>query len=242
MKDARKKLIIWLISIAIVVGGCAIYVGDYYRADEDTIARFTAYHSVEAEEISKGVLVFEPDDPTAGFIFYPGGKVEYTAYVPLMSALAERGVLCILIKMPCNLAVLDINAASGMREKYPEVDDWYIGGHSLGGTMAGYHLAGNTDGYEGLILLASYTSADISGTDLRVLSIYGSEDGVMQKKKYDKYKSKLPADLVEIVIEGGCHAYFGMYGKQKGDGEPSLSSAEQIHIAVAEIIDYINKE
>lgn len=30
------------------------------------------------------------------------------------------------------------------------------------------------------------------------------------------------------LIPGGCHAYFGMYGLQKGDGTPSISNTRQI--------------
>ena len=59
-------------------------------------------------------------------------------YAPLLHDLAEDGILCVLVKMPCNLAVLDMNAADGIPECFPEVTDWYIGGHSLGGAMAAW--------------------------------------------------------------------------------------------------------
>ena len=85
-----------------------------------------------------GNWVFAPESPTAGLIFYPGGKVENTAYAPLLHDLAEGGILCVLVKMPCNLAVLGMNAADGIPECFPEVTDWYIGGHSLGGAMAAW--------------------------------------------------------------------------------------------------------
>jgi dienelactone hydrolase len=228
-----------MLTIAITVGGCAIYVSDYYRADSVAIESFTASHSVKANESSGGFIVFEPIDPDAGFIFYPGGKVEYTAYIPLMSALAEKGLLCILTPMPFNLAVLDMNAAKGMTDKYPEVDNWYIGGHSLGGSMAASFVADNSNDFDGLILLGSYSTAEVT---LPVLSVYGSEDKVLNREKYDKYKSNINASLTETVIDGGCHAYFGMYGAQDGDGTPSVSNEEQIHLTVEEIIKFINKE
>ena len=240
---SKRRILIWTISviltIAITVGGCAIYVSDYYRADSVAIESFTASHSVIANESSGGFIVFEPIDPNAGFIFYPGGKVEYTAYIPLMSALAEKGVLCILIPMPFNLAVLDMNAAKGMTDKYPKVDNWYIGGHSLGGSMAASFVADNSDDFDGLILLGSYSTAEVT---LPVLSVYGSEDKVMNREKYDKYKTNISSSLTETVIDGGCHAYFGMYGAQDGDGMPSVSNEEQIHLTVEEIIKFINKE
>ena len=141
--------------------------------------------------------------------------------------------------MPFNLAVLDMNAAKGMTEQYPEIDDWYIGGHSLGGSMAASFVADNSDDFEGLILLGSYSTTQIA---LPVLSIFGSEDKVMNREKYDKYKSNIDSSLTETVIEGGCHAYFGMYGAQDGDGTPSISNEEQINITVTEIIKFIGKE
>jgi alpha-beta hydrolase superfamily lysophospholipase len=141
--------------------------------------------------------------------------------------------------MPFNLAVLDMNAAKGMTDKYPEIDNWYIGGHSLGGSMAASFIADNTDDFDGLILLGSYSTAKVT---LPVLSVYGSEDKVMNREKYDKYKTNISSSLTETVIEGGCHAYFGMYGAQDGDGMPSVSNEEQIHLTVEEIIKFINKE
>ncbi len=239
MKSTKKKLIIWLIAIAIVTGGCIFYVSDYYRADADAIEFLTADASVKPAEISKGILVFEPEAPTAGFIFYPGGKVEYTSYIPLMSSLAEEGVLCILIKMPCNLAVLNMNAAKGMTDRYPQIEDWCIGGHSLGGSMAASYAVKNTDEIDGLVLLGSYSTAEMS---LPVLSVYGSEDCVMNREKYEKYKKNIDAALTEEIIDGGCHAYFGCYGEQKGDGTPSISPKEQIDFTVERIIEFVNKE
>ena len=147
-----------------------------------------------------------------------------------------EGVLCVLVEMPFNLAVFDINAADGIQEQYPGIEDWYIGGHSLGGSMAASYVADHVDEYEGLILLGSYSTADLSDTDLDVLSIYGSEDKVLNREKYDENKSNLPDDFCEVVIEGGCHAYFGMYGAQDGDGTPTVSNSEQIVITVENII------
>ena len=84
-------------------------------------------------------------------------------------------------------------------------------------------------------MLGSYSTANISDTSLRVISVYGSEDKVLDKAKYDENKKNLPEDFCEYVIDGGCHAYFGMYGLQKGDGVPMIENHEQI-ILTAEYI------
>ena len=240
LADKRKRKIFIIttsvvLALAIIVGACAIYLGDYYRADDEAIGAFLPQGATWKEE-SGGTIVFEPEGATKGLIFYPGGKVEYTAYIPLMQECAEEGILCVLLEMPFNLAVLDINAADGIQEKYPEIEEWYIGGHSLGGSMAASYISDHPEDYEGLILLGSYSTADLSDTDLKVLSIFGSEDKVMNCEKYDKYKSNLPNDFTELIIDGGCHAFFGMYGAQDGDGIPTITNEEQIRITAENIL------
>lgn len=240
LADKRKRKIFIIIAsvvltLAIIVGACAIYLGDYYRADHDAIDAFLPQGTTWKEE-PDGTIIFEPEGATKDLIFYPGGKVEYTSYVPLMQVCAENGILCVLVEMPFNLAVLDINAADGIQKEYPEIENWYIGGHSLGGSMAASYLANNAEDYEGLILLGSYSTADLSDTDLDVLSVFGSEDTVMNREKYEENKSNLPSDFTEYVIEGDCHAYFGMYGAQDGDGVPTITNEEQIRLTVENIV------
>ena len=246
MRDQRKRsllraLIATALALAVLVGAFAIYVGDYYRVDDAALAAHAEVCEGYAYVgfLDDGTVIFRPDEPRAGFIFYPGGKVEYTAYIPLMAALAERGIACLLPKMPCNLAVLDMNAADGMLEAIPDVTEWYIGGHSLGGSMAASYVASHTDEFAGLVLLGAYSTADLSATSLRVLSLYGSEDGVMNAEKYGKYRENLPADFVEVILEGGNHAGFGMYGAQKGDGVATMTGEEQIALAAEHIAGII---
>ena len=239
MSKNKKRVIIIASIVAIIgiiFGVCAIYVNDYYRADIEAINNFKPSNPVEEKTLEDGTMIFGDEDSEYGFIFYPGGKVEYTAYTALMREIAANDVFCVLVEMPFNLAVLDINAAKGIQEQYTNVKNWYIGGHSLGGSMAAAYLGDNVDEYEGLILLGSYSTEDLSDSDIEVLSIYGSEDKVLNASKYEKNVSNLPADFTEIIIEGGCHAYFGMYGAQDGDGMPSISNEKQICQTADEII------
>ena len=200
---------------------------DRYHKDETAIAAAVSDNIDNVTE-TDGKLIFSPQNPEYGLIFYPGGKVEYSSYSPLMHRLAAQNVLCIVTSMPFDLAVFNQNAADGIQENYPSVKYWYIGGHSLGGVMAASYASNHTDTFDGLILLASYSSVDISRSGLNVISVYGSNDGVLDMNKYNESLSLLPADTKELVINGGCHAYFGSYGTQKGDGEPTITSAEQV--------------
>ncbi len=240
----KRKIFISIFSftlaLVLVVSVCAIYLGDYYRADTESISAFAPMNDVKIKTLDNGTLIFEPENAAAGFIFYPGGKVEHTAYKPLMAACAQQGILCVLVEMPFNLAVLNINAADGIQKLYPQIEHWYMGGHSLGGSMAASYLSAHHSEFDGLIILGSYSTANLSGTELKVLSIYGSEDKIMNKEKYDLNKSNLPSTFSEIILEGGCHAYFGMYGAQDGDGTPTITNEEQI-ILTAEEIDKMIK-
>lgn len=239
MKKKSKVPLAISAVLAACVLFCVVYVNDYYRADVDAIAAFTSAELVERQLMDENTIVYTPEDPKSGLIFYPGGKVEYTAYEPLMQACAANDILCALVEMPFNLAVLDIDAADGIQEFYPDVEDWYLGGHSLGGSMAASYLAENKEDYEGLILLGSYSTADLSNTSLNVLSVYGSEDQVLNHEKYSQYKENLPTDFTELVLDGGCHAYFGMYGAQDGDGTPTLSNIEQIKLTADAITNLV---
>lgn len=236
-----RKIIICSVSavvmIAVIAAACGAYLNSYYRADSDSIAAFSADFTVQGREVADGVIAYEPEKAVAGLIFYPGGLVEYTAYEPLMQACAEKGILCVLLKMPFHLAVLDMNAADGVQAQFPQIEKWYIGGHSLGGAMASSYAAKHADEFDGVVLLGAYATEDIRS--LNVISLYGSEDKVMNKEKYDEYISNLPADFTEIVIEGGCHAGFGMYGPQDGDGTPAITAAEQIKLTSAAVFDWL---
>lgn len=240
----KKRIIIIAVVFAVIAAlvlACALYLVDYYPAQLGAIEAMAPMERITVQKTEDNAIVYAPQDAEAGLVFYPGGKVEYTAYVPLMRALAKEGVLCVLVEMPFNLAVFDIAAADGIQEQYPEIDRWYIGGHSLGGSMAASYLADHAEDYSGLILLGSYSATDLSREELSVLSIYGSEDRVMNREKYQESRANLPSDFTEAIIEGGCHAYFGMYGAQDGDGIPKVTNQEQIRITADKIAAFVEQ-
>jgi hypothetical protein len=178
-------------------------------------------------------ITLRPSHKTdAGIIFYPGAKVEYTSYLPLLQRLQQKGYLCVLVKMPFNLAFLDKNAADAVYSKYPEIKHWYLAGHSLGGAMASSYLSEHPSNADGLILLGAYVYGNVPVKETLVL--YGSEDKVLDHKK-------LSGGEDEVDIAGGNHAQFGNYGAQKGDGTAAISAEEQQKIAADKIRDFIAK-
>lgn len=228
-KWPRRLLIAIIILLVVVVLGISaflIYASDYYRTVDSSPQ---IQSTTEQAQFTQGDNYLAFGDPTAeqGLIFYPGAKVEYSAYSPIMKELAEQGYFCIIVEMPLNFAFFDINAATPLIEQYSEVDSWWIGGHSLGGSMAASYAANNSSELEGLLLLGSYSASDLSDTNLYVCSIYGSDDDVLNRDQLASSRSKMPPHYSEHVIEGGNHAQFGNYGEQAGDGQATISPEDQ---------------
>ena len=234
----KRRIVFWIVlgivlTLAVIT---AIYASDYYHAEPEAEAVLTENISGVTIVRMKDRIDFVPEIARAGLVFYPGGKVEFTAYAPLMADLAKEGVHCVLLKMPLNLAVLNGNAAHGIPAEYPGIDTWILAGHSLGGVMAASLAEKHPEEWDALALLAAYSTADLSQNTIRVLSLYGSNDGVLNKKQYDDNQHNLPADTREAVIDGGCHAYFGFYGAQDGDGTPAITRDKQQAVTVREIL------
>ena len=94
MKQKKPRIfaaiLLCLLAVGVLFG---VYVGDYYHADAAAEAALLSDDSVTVTQ-ENGSWVFAPDTPTAGLIFYPGGKMENTAYAPLLHKLADKGILC----------------------------------------------------------------------------------------------------------------------------------------------------
>ena len=228
------KILLGILVAAILLGGAfLLYVSDYYKAEVNRKERamFSDIRVLDAND----ALIADPGNAKTALILYPGGKVEHRAYEMLALRIADEGILCIVPKMPFNLAVFGIDRAERFITAHPEIEHWYVGGHSLGGSMAAGFAAKQKPMVDGLVLLASYSVADISSLPLKVLSITAGNDTVLSRESYEKYKTNLPEGFTELVIEGGNHAGFASYGAQKGDGTATLTAAEQ-QAAVAEAV------
>lgn len=238
MKNRKGIVISIIVVLTLCTLGADMYRRNFYPASIEVSSVLEENTMIEVVEMEKG-LVFVPETSKAGLIFYPGGMVEYTAYIPLMQEFAKEGILCVLLEMPLSLAVLDMEAAKGIQDFYPEVSSWYIGGHSLGGAMAASYLEKCEEDFSGLLLLAAYSSVDISNKDMDVISVYGDQDKVLNHDKYNEYHVNLPDSINTFVISGGNHSGFAFYGEQKGDGVASISKQEQIALTVEYSVKYM---
>ena len=239
-KRVRNILVAAAIVLAAAVAFAAWYVNDYYHA-QGVDGALASSDTVTVATIENGWMFDGPGTDNA-LVFYPGAKVEASAYAPLMHDLAEAGIDCFLVEMPFNLALFGIDAAALIicDPAYEAYKFWHLAGHSLGGAMASSFTARNPELIDGLVLLAAYPTNSLQAAGTPILSIYGSEDGVLNLGKVAEGHSLVdPAAYTEVVLDGGNHAQFGSYGTQAGDGSARISAEEQRAQTVAAIVAFV---
>lgn len=226
-KKLRIALGIVVLLLALCAGAFFWYVSDYYRAEDvalDVLAQDSGL------SVQDNLTVLSPSVPSdTAIIFYPGAKVDAEAYLPLLEQIKQTGVTCILVHMPFRMAIFDANAAEDVMEQFPEIQHWYMAGHSMGGAMASQFASGHQDEIGGLILLGAYIYGDYP--DEKTLTVYGSLNQSVED--HIDYTENI------VEIEGGNHAQFGNYGPQKGDLPATISAAEQQAQTVDAISDFM---
>lgn len=223
---------IWIsFGIILLSGALGFFAWSNIQADAMPVVSSSLETDSQIGVVLDPWLEFKPlkRAPTTGFILYPGGFVDPKAYAPIARDIAAAGYLVVIPPMPLNLAVLDVRVAGEIITAYPDISHWFIGGHSLGGSMAASFSKDNPSLIDGLVLWASYPagSIDLSKADLIVTSIYGTLDGVATPEEVLAAKPLLPTNTLWVPIEGGNHAQFGWYGLQKGDNPASISPEAQ---------------
>ncbi len=242
MRKWKKIILGFAVVLIILLISAFAYLSQYSPAIESEIELTLNNSEGFTYEENRDYISLNPENPSGvNIIFYPGGKVDEMAYIPMLAKLAEEGINVYIIRMPFKLAVFNINGADNVLpaiENSGQNDKIYLAGHSLGGAMISVYASQNPGVFDGIILLSAYSTADISDTGLKVISISGTEDLVLNRENFEKYMDNLPTDTSFLEIEGGNHAYFGNYGEQKGDGVASISRQEQQDITVSAILNF----
>ncbi|MFF2387925.1 alpha/beta hydrolase [Agromyces sp. NPDC058104] len=199
--------------------------------------------AVEITSDEVGIVISPVEGATGeGLVFIPGAKVDPYAYLYKLSGVVEASGLTVVITKPTlNLAFFDQRPLSTFTGLAPEVEDWVIGGHSLGGVRACQMAAAGEQGepVAGVMLFGSYCADDLSGSELAVLSISGANDGLSTPEKIEAAAHLLPSDAEFVELDGVTHADFGDYGVQPGDGVSTRDDAavrQEIAAIVAEFV------
>jgi len=232
-----RKLYKWLIGILITL--LVIILGSFIVIKNKEYQPSTAANNAaKTSTMINSTTKFQGDDTKPMVIFYPGALVEPKSYSIWAKQVAAAGYSVYIIRFPLDMAVLKTDAASKIQDN----KDYVIGGHSLGGTMASRYAHNNQKHLKGVFFLASYPEekGTLRKTDVPVLSITASHDGVLNQNNYQKAKKLLPNNTVYELISGGNHAGFGSYGKQSGDNTASISNQKQQNIICILLINWLN--
>jgi len=226
-RRSRGRRVLWWVlgSLAglliVAVVGVVIWsqVG-VMAAEREPLEAVRADERITVTDVPAAIVLSPADGASeTGLVFIPGAKVDPWAYAALLAGTVVADHVTVVITKPwLNIAFLDPRPLDTFSGLAPGVGTWSVGGHSLGGVRA-CQLADDADG---LALFASYCATDLSDTDLPVLSLAGSEDGLSTPAKITDARSLLPADAELVEIDGASHASFGDYGRQAGDGEPTI--------------------
>lgn len=187
-------------------------------------------------------LIFQPESPNGkGVILYQGAKVEKEAYAYLGQSLSEQGFVVSIPQLPLNFGILGSGTADAVIEEHAEVEEWFLGGHSLGGVAASFYAEDASPKLAGLYFLGAYPASDFSESRLPMLSIYGERDGLSTVKDIEESRKLLSEKSEFVEIEGGNHAQFGLYGHQKGDNSAEITAIEQQDQVIKTLTEWINK-
>jgi hypothetical protein len=225
-----KSVIVVALAVLVVsfAGGLTIWTAGTLGPSEQALLMLQSDSEVRIIQESD-LITFEPvaSQPSSGFILYPGARVDIRSYSPLLREIAARNHLVVVLRSPLNLAFFNTNGADKVIVAYPQITNWVIGGHSLGGVVAASYVARRPT-VSSLVLWASYPAYDsLLETNTKVLSIYGSKDGLTTPVEVLQSQDLLPPDATFIEIRGGNHSQFGSYGLQPGDGEATIPPEEQ---------------
>lgn len=228
MQYLKRFLLVVLAVVALLLAGFVVWASIAMRPGALALDALRATDTVIVNE-TPGYLSFQPTQTEAsiGLIFYPGARVDYRAYAPVMRTLAEQGYLVVVVPVRLNMALFDVEAASSVPQAFPQIETWAVGGHSLGGVAAAM-FAREQAWVSGLVLWAAAPVDESPRANaLQVLTISASLDRLFPPENVEAVNRFYPQDSRFLVIAGGNHAQFGDYGSQPGDLPATISPEEQ---------------
>jgi hypothetical protein len=236
MRRIRSVLIGILAVILLVTLGFAFWANMVMQGEREAAMQVWENDEVTVTSTDHSVVLSPSFDNWngTGLVFIPGAKVDPYAYMYKLSGIVESGTTVVITKPTLNLAFFDTRPFSDFASDAPEVRQWYVGGHSLGGVKA-CMLAETDDRIVGLVLFGSYCANDLSSTDLTVVTISGQNDQLSTPLKVEDSLGNLPSDAEWFLVDGANHANFGDYGRQPGDGNSRVSSEEMRDILTRDI-------
>lgn len=233
-KRIRKKKI-WMIA-AIVIAVMLLVAAFFYTPALP-----------EAAEIAKQMKDVDGDlyfygDSGVGFIIYPGAKADERSYAYIAQQLNAEGHTAVIPNIPLHMSVWGPEQGLEIIEDNPEVEKWFLIGHSLGGLPISQIAAKQPEKLEGIAFVASLMICDLSDTDLSAIRITAEHDGVMPDKMMESNIDYLQENSTSVMIEGANHNQFGAYWHPGFDGKATITWKEQQDQMISLILDFFDEQ
>lgn len=217
-----------------------------YPLNEIVLRALESSETVTVTQSEKLVTFTPTKNPKSiGYVFLPGGNVAFETYAPLVRRIAESGVFVAIPKVALNLAIADQNAPDRVFNVYGDkYENWFVGGHSLGATVACFYAKEKYNKMVGLILFDGFATKGKPLYDLP-LNMLSVESGIKSSKKWKAFNDAEqynPKDTEYYVVQGGNHRQFGDYGEiQPFDTVATITREEEQNIAAAAVVDYLSR-
>jgi len=231
----NRAAIISVVAFTFFSNHAAAQFGYTYPANEDGIEALESNFAMQVTD-TPAFIRFDSQfvSKDVGLIIQPGAEVDPVAYARIARKIAGPGYTVVIDKTPSELVIAGVlpNMIPTIKAANPDVTEWALAGHSLGGVIAAKYIADNPQdtSIKGLALWAAFPdpSAPISyRTDLKVASIYGENDCLVPPATVLSLAWALPFNAAFVQLDGANHAQWGDYGDQVGDCEADVTTTVQ---------------
>ena len=244
----KKTLKIIGISIAVLVIGMYAYLAisserNKAEPSAEALAFMDSDEAVTVQFDDWLTLTPAAKTPKTGIVFYAGANCDVRGYTPVWKAIAAEGYLVVSPTLPFNFAIFNPNAADEVRAAYPEIEQWIIAGHSMGGAMAGTYADNNRDTLAGAIVFDSYPpgSNSLADADLPILTFERARPDGTRSQKFVDNENLYPESVERILIPGAQHMYYGSFdgGSYKEEWEPGIEREAMQSIVIEGLTSWL---
>jgi len=239
LKRAFRWALISLAALTVVSLGANWAQQQLRHADASpqAIAAMRSDASVLVEQGRYLVLRPRQTPERMGVVFYPGAYADIRGYVPTLRPIAAAGYRIVIVPMPFELAIFGFNAARDVQRVNPDLANWAIVGHSVGGAMAAMFASRNPDAVQGVIIWDSYPPSMASLTDYPKpawLIHRATPDGA-PPASFARNRKLYPPESPWVPIPGAIHMNFGSFqgGGYVEDWQPGITQAQQHEQVIA---------
>ncbi|MSO96814.1 MAG: hypothetical protein EXR11_01145 [Rhodospirillaceae bacterium] len=231
--------IVAVLALVVIAYGAMVQQQFARHADASPIAAIAATSDDNVKVDEGRYLTFRPlhVKERLGLIFYPGAYCDPRGYAPTLKPLAAAGYRVIVVPMPFELAILGIERAAEVQAANPDLKNWVIMGHSLGGASASVFANKHGETLDGVVIWDSYppTFASLADFQKPVWHIHRATPDGAPPESFVKQRGLFPRDSHWVPVPGGIHMNFGSFtgGGYQEDWAPSISRADQHKIVIA---------